>query len=142
MQTKPNRWSGTSTALPKKRVVIAAVPRPLVRVVEHILTGQEDVQIVSRSSQRDHLLAYASTLLPDLIVVHSRLMGTQVCETIAELKRRSPKSKLILVVCPLEGLSDAVRDCGADADLEEDALVGSLPPLVRRILNESRRGAS
>jgi len=38
--------------------------------------------------------------------------------------------------------SDAVRDSGADAGLEEDALVGSLPPLVRRILSESRRGAS
>ena len=120
------------------RVVIAAAPRPLVRVVEHLLSGQEDV---SRSSQKDHLLTYASTLLPDLIVVNSRLMGREVRETIAEIKRLSPKSKLILV-CPFAEFSDAVRDCGADADLEEDALVGSLPPLVRRILSESQRDAS
>ena len=123
------------------RVVIAAAPRPLVRVVEHLLSGQEDVQIVSRSSQKDHLLTYASTLLPDLIVVNSRLMGREVRQTIAEIKRLSPKSKLILV-CPFAELSDAVRDCGADADLEEDALVGSLPPLVRRILSESQQDAS
>jgi DNA-binding NarL/FixJ family response regulator len=141
MQTKPNRWIRERTALRKIRVVIAAGPRPLVRAVEHLLTGQEDVQIVSRSSQLQHLLMYASALQPDLIVAHSRLMGTEVCQTIAEIRRRSPGCKLILVACPFED-PQTVADCGADADLEEDALVASLPPLVRKVLSRSKQDAS
>jgi hypothetical protein len=55
--------------------------------------------------------------------------------------RFSPVQGAVLrLISPIR--SDAVRNSGADADWEEDALVGSLPPLVRRILNESRRGAS
>ncbi|PYV07811.1 MAG: hypothetical protein DMG07_27535 [Acidobacteria bacterium] len=56
------------------------------------------------------------------------------------VKRFYRFSPVLRLISPIS--SDAVRDSGADADLEEDALVGSLPPLVRRILSESRRGAS
>lgn len=119
----------------KFKVVIAASPRPLVRVIEHLLSSHQELQIVSRSSRLSHLLTYACYLLPELIIVNTRLMGREIDQTIAEIKRLSPKSKLILI-CPFKELSQTVRRSGADADLQEDALVTGLSPLVRKVIPE------
>lgn len=119
----------------KVKVVLGVRPRSLMHVVEYLLGSDEDLQIVFRSSQKKHLLTYAGNLLPELIVVSTRLMGKEVTETVAEIKRVSPKSRLILI-SPYKELHTEMRRCGADADLPEDSLVKSLPPLVRRMLQE------
>jgi hypothetical protein len=102
-------------------------------VIEHLLRSHEALQIVARSSDRKHLLAHSCSLSPELIVVNTRLTGRRIAETLAEIRRGSPRSKLILV-CPAEEYFPAVGPCGADADLNEEALVKRLPALVDRLL--------
>lgn len=46
------------------------------------------------------------------------------------MKRYSPGSKLILI-CPVKGLEQPARKCGADACLEEERLVGRLLRMAR-----------
>ncbi len=115
------------------RVVIGVSPRPLLRAVEHLLCTQESIRIVSRCSYKNHLLAHSCLQSPELIVVNARLLGRRLCESIAEIRRRSPQSRLILV-CPIKEFSSAVGNCGADGGIDEEALVRDLPRLVRKVL--------
>ena len=121
------------------RVVIGLSPRSLLRAVEHLLCAQKTLRIVSRSSRRYHLLGYSCHQSPELIVVNVRLLGRRVSETIAEIRRLSPQSKLILVR-PIKDFSRAVDRCGADGGIDEEALVRGLPRLVRHVLRRSKEG--
>ena len=123
----------------KVRVVVGLSPRSLLRAVEHLLCAQKSLRIISRSSRRYHLLVHSCQQSPELIVVNVRLLGRRVSETIAEIRRLSPQSKLILV-CPIKEFSRAIDRCGADGGIDEEALVRGLPRLVRHVLRMPREG--
>jgi len=74
---------------------------------------------------------------PDLIVVNVRPLRTRICRVVTAMKRHSPGSKLILI-CPVKGLEQPARKCGADACLEEERLVGRLLRMVRELSEKDR----
>jgi two-component SAPR family response regulator len=118
--------------LRKLKVAVGVSPRPLLRVIEHLLCSERSLEIVSRCSSRNHLLSHSCRLSPELIVVNTRLLGRRVSETLAEMRRISPGSRLILID-PFKGFTAQTRACGADGHLYEEVLVKTLPKVVRRL---------
>ena len=118
----------------KIRVIVAVQPRSLLRVIEHLLGGQPELRIVARLSGNNRLSLTASAMLPELIIANARFLGRECRKAIPEIKRASPGSKLILLLCPFEGFARETRDCGADAYLEEEAIVRRLLPALGKLL--------
>jgi hypothetical protein len=114
------------------KVVIGVSPRSLLRAVEHLLGSEKSLQIVSRSTRKSHLLAHSCGLSPEVIVVNTHLLGRQVAESIAQIRRRSPGSWVILAF-PFKEFSRTVGNCGADGGLSEEDLVFGLPRMIRRL---------
>lgn len=113
-------------------VLIAVEPPSLTRLLEHLLHGHPGLRVVGRAASRD-ALAVASRLAPHVIIANTRPHWMERGLLLADLKRSSPTSTLILLtqapgerVTPLEG---------ADACLPEDAVVRRLLPLIRRLLD-------
>lgn len=117
----------------KVTVVVGITPQPLLRVVEHLFGEHPEIRIVARPTDAGRIKRQAGLHAPDLIVVHQRLLGKVAHETIADLKRSSPGSKLILI------RSDQAwggRRYGADANLAEEAIVRRLLTTVERLAEE------
>jgi hypothetical protein len=64
-------------------------------------------------------------------------LGRRLSENVAEIRRRCPQSRLILV-CPIKDFSHAVGNCGADGGIDEEGLVKGLPRLVRKVLRKPK----
>lgn len=122
----------------KVTVLVGAMPAALLRVVEHLLHEQPEIQIVARPRQAGSVARYASRIFPDLIIVHQKLFGKAAHETIVRIKSLSPDSKLI-VIRP-DGARGG-RRCGADVYLDKEAIVRRLLPIVRRLAEINRVGA-
>jgi DNA-binding NarL/FixJ family response regulator len=120
-------------------VLVGVMPPPLLRVVEYLFRKHPDIQIVARPRQARNIARHACRYLPDMIVINQRLLGKEALETIAQIKRCSPGSKLILI------RSDDVRGgrrYGADAYLAEEAIVRRLLVVVQRLAEERKVGIS
>ncbi len=116
----------------KVTVLVAVKPTSMGRVIVHLFRSRPDLQIVEHRSAAGTLARHAGRVLPDLIVANTRSLGKARWETVAQVKRFSPNSKLI-VLCPLGGFEQKARESGADAYLEEEALVRGLLDTVRKL---------
>ena len=116
------------------RVLVVVRTRPLMRVIDYLFCNEPELRIVARSNNGDRLVQYAACLRPELIIAHARLLGKTASETVAEIKRSSPVSKVILIYSSQKSPYE-LCGCGADACLREEALVQQLPSLVRKLLS-------
>jgi DNA-binding NarL/FixJ family response regulator len=91
-----------------------------------------EFEVVGTVSDLGSLGRQAEALLPDLIVVDVKPVGTGIDRLVASIKQSSPLSKLILS-CPIEDLSRAARKCGADAYLNDEKLTGQLVRTARTL---------
>ena len=114
------------------KVLVAVKPAAMARVIEHLFRGQPQLEVLEYRSAGSHLAEHAETANVELIVASTRLLGRSRWETLAAVKRSSPGSKLI-VICPLGGFTKEARESGADACLEEEAVVSGLLDTVRRL---------
>jgi DNA-binding NarL/FixJ family response regulator len=114
------------------RVLVVVKTRPLMRVIEYLLCTQPNLRVVARSSNGGRLAKYAACLKPELIVAQARVFDTQTAKAVAEVKRSSPDSKLILI-CSFQRSPRQLRKSGADACLLEEALVRQLISVVRKL---------
>lgn len=120
----------------KVRVLVAVRPPALLRVIEHLLSNCPEIEVVASRSKGRRLAQATAAVLPELVVANGRLLGKEACQTIAEIKRSSPGSKLILI-SSVEGFAGAARRCGADACLDEEALVRRLLLTVRKLISQT-----
>ena len=120
------------------RVLVVVRTRPLMRVIDYLFCNEPELRIVARSNNGNRLVQYAACLRPELIVAHERLLGKTASEAVAEIKRSSPASKLILICSSQKSPYELCR-CGADACLREEALVQQLPSVVRKLLSTGDR---
>ena len=111
------------------------------RVIEHLFCNQPNLRVVARSSNGGRLARYAACLKPEVIVAHARLYGSQTAKAVAEVKRSSPASKLILI-CSFQRSPSQLRKSGADACLLEEALVRQLIPVVQKLVPPGDRAFS
>lgn len=123
------------TKLRHMSVLISLRPPVLLQVVEGLLRRSSTFQAFERSGATE-LVARARRLRPALIVASFELSGKFSLQTIRELKRVSPGSRLLLLGF-LEGLGEGIRENGADGYLEVGALTGQLVPTVRRLVRRA-----
>ncbi|MBK5257129.1 MAG: hypothetical protein JJE39_13950 [Vicinamibacteria bacterium] len=110
--------------------VLIAVERPSFhRLLEHVVQGGPGLRLVGGSSRRVSPVHQAARLAPNVIIVSTRLQGREPGNVLADFKRSSPASTLILLTHP-QGEPLAPR--GADACLPEDAIVTRLLPMIRK----------
>jgi len=118
--------------LRETRVLVVVKTRPLMRVIEYLLCNQPNLRVVARSDNGGRLAEYAACLKPELIVAHHRVFDAQTAKVVAEVKRSSPASKVILI-CSFQRPPRQLRKSGADACLLEEALVQQLISVVRKL---------
>ena len=112
------------------RILVAVKSEGLSRVIFHLLSTLQEVDVVCSVADPSRLVHYAERVLPHLIIANACCVNS--AEAIAELKTASPGVKLILTLwedanCEVNNLR------GADASLSESALVDQLVPTVRRL---------
>lgn len=125
------------------RVLIAVHPPSLERLLEHLLAGQPELRVVGGSARSAHRppgspAAKAARLAPDLIIANTRLLGREPGDVVADLKRSSPASTLILLT---HGLAEPAPHPEADACLPEEAVVRRLLPTIREALDRPQERA-
>src|SRR3990172_8821544 len=80
------------------RVLIAVQSPSFERLIEHLLHGHPGLRVVGGSSRRHFGPAdKAARLVPDVIIASTRLHGREHGDVLADLKRSSPASTLILL---------------------------------------------
>jgi hypothetical protein len=116
------------------RILIAVEPEPFVRLIEHVLQGHPGLQVVGRSPKSDSLAIRAGRLAPDVIIANTRLHRRKD-HVLADLKRSSPGSRLILLTHDLDPLATGPEGPEAEyACLPEDAIVRRLLPVIRTLV--------
>lgn len=116
-------------------VLIAVQPPSFQRLLEHVLHGHPGLRVIGASSTRDSASDKAARLAPDVIIASTRLHGREHGDVVADLKRSSPSSTLILLT---HALAEMVPHEGADASLPEDAVVRQLLPVIRKVAQKVR----
>ena len=122
----------------RKVSILVVSPPALFQIIEYLLRGRPEFEVVGRLSGLRNMGQQASRLCPELIVANVKPVSTAVCQVVAAIKRSSPLSKLILI-CPARDLVTSARRCGADACLEQEELVQRL---LRTAWALSERGKS
>jgi len=121
-----------------RKITVLLVGSPaLSRIMEHLLGGRSEFEVVGTVSNLGNLRPHAERLLPELIVANLKPLSARICRVVASIKQASPLSKLILI-CPIEGLAPAARKCGADACLQDEELTGQLLRTARTLAERSR----
>lgn len=115
----------------KVRILVVSSPS-LARVIGHLFRGRAEFEIIGTFNGLGDLEQRAGRLVPDLIVANVKPVSLGIRKAIASIKLSSPLSKLILI-CPLEDLSRAARQSGADAYLKDEKLAGHLLRMARTL---------
>jgi hypothetical protein len=112
--------------VPKVRILFVG-SSALANVVRHLFHGRPEFEVVGVLPGVKNLAQSLPGSLPELIVASVKPVETGVCSAVLAIKESSPSSKLILI-SPLTDLTGDARRCGADACLDQEALVHRLVP--------------
>lgn len=123
-----------------RTITILVIGSPsLSRIVEHLVSGRSEYEVVGTVSGLGSLERQAGRLLPELIVANVKPVSIGIPRAVASIRQSSPLSKLI-VICPVEDLARAARKSGADAYLQDEKLGSHLLRTVRALSDRPRRG--
>ena len=115
----------------KVRILIAVQPISLFNVMKHVLTLAPEVELVSSPDDKDSLTQQAKRLQPDLVITNARKLGEGAHEVLADTRRVSPHSRIILTY--FDTRIAAENDRAVDEYLEEELIVKRLVAAVRRL---------
>lgn len=122
-----------------RKITILLLSSPAMsKVIEHLLRGKPDFEVVGSIGGLKSLGQHAGQVLPEVIVADVKPVSAGVCRTAASIKQASPASKLILI-CPVLDFARGARKCGADACLNDEKLVCRLLPVARALAHCKRR---
>jgi len=125
----------------KVKVLVVVNSAALSQVIQSLFCGRPEFEVVRGPSGLRNLKQQAGRLLPELIVANLKPVQTGVCRVVTSIKQSSPLSKLILI-CPVKELARGARQCGADACVEEEKLIGRLLPAARALSDHRGPAAS
>ncbi len=123
----------------KIKVLVVVSSAALSQVIQSLFCGRPEFEVVTGPNGLRNLKQQTGRILPELIVANVRPVRTGVCEVVASLKQYSPHSKLILI-CPVKELARGARQCGADACVEEEKLIGRLLPVASALTDRRGQG--
>jgi two-component system response regulator DesR len=104
-----------------------------------LLSGQSDIQVVATLPMDADLVARAVGLAPDVIVIDTELMVSQVLPTAEELRARVPSGALLVLCDPTKrGMLPPRRHGGDVSFLLKDASPTYLADSVRRLAEGER----
>src|SRR5258708_2676908 len=96
------------------KVLIAVKSEAFARVIQHTLHGQAGISGIDFADSERGLIDQAQRLRPGLIILNSRLLGTDSGDALTQLKLTNPQSKLILA-CNSEEFSRPIDSDKVDA---------------------------
>lgn len=119
----------------KSRLLIAE-DHTLLRVGLRALLAQEsDLEVAGEAGNGRDALRLVSSLAPDLVLMDLTMPGTNGIEAIAEIKRRSPEVKiLVLTLHKTEEYIHQSLKAGADGYILKDASHDELRIAIRSVL--------
>ena len=119
------------------RVLVAVKPVGLSQVVKHLLAPAPEIQVITSPNAALSLEHQVQRLQPDLVITNARHLGEQAPDVLADAKRLSPRSKIILTDFDAR-LSGLAHISDVDAYLEEESLVKRLLSATRRLAAQGR----
>jgi DNA-binding NarL/FixJ family response regulator len=131
-------------AMPEEdaRITILAVDdHTLVREgLREILETQEDMSVVGEAADSDTAVALAERMRPDIILLDIEIPGADVADTIRELRKRSPQSRVIILsMYESPELVQAALDAGVHGYLLKSIHWQELAVAIRAIRSERDR---
>jgi two-component system response regulator DesR len=104
-----------------------------------LLDAEPDIDVVELIAADDDVVRQAARLLPDVVVVDTELMVTQVLPTATELHKRVPKAALLVLCDPdKRGMLPPRRRGGDISFLLKDVSGTFLADSVRRLVKGER----
>jgi len=120
-----------------KRRILIVEDHTLLRAGLRALLAQEpDIEIAGEADNGRDAIRLISTLAPDLVLMDLTMPGTNGIEVIAEIKRRNPDIKiLVLTLHRAEEYIHQSLKAGADGYILKDASHDELRIAIRSVLN-------
>jgi two-component system response regulator NreC len=120
-----------------KRRILIVEDHTLLRVgLRALLTQEPDVEIAGEADNGRDAIRLISALAPDLVLMDLTMPGTNGIEAIAEIKRRNPETKiLVLTLHRAEEYIHQSLKAGADGYILKDASHDELRVAIRSVLN-------
>ena len=120
-----------------KRRILIVEDHTLLRAGLRALLAQEpDIEIAGEADNGRDAICLISTLAPDLVLMDLSMPGTNGIEAIAEIKRRNPDIKiLVLTLHRAEEYIHQSLKAGADGYILKDATHDELRIAIRSVLN-------
>ena len=120
-----------------KRRILIVEDHTLLRAGLRALLAQEpDIEIAGEADNGRDAICLISTLAPDLVLMDLSMPGTNGIEAIAEIKRRNPDIKILVLTLHRaeEYIHQSLR-AGADGYILKDATHDELRIAIRSVLN-------
>jgi len=115
--------------------VLLADGHPIFRAgVKSVLAGARDVTVAGEASSAEEILAQASRLAPDLVVMEPRVPGEDGLATIRELARQRPRARLLILSArPEDRFAVSCLEHGADGYVVKDVAPRQLLAAIRQL---------
>lgn len=134
---KPAEWiKGREANLRCIEILVALKRESLVRVIEHLVDNDPDMDVTRYANSREHLGQYILKTRPDIVIVDSHFLGAGLAVSVKE--RQFPK---VILVCGFDEPWGAVTVRGIDAYVMDENLVEKLPATIRSLSLKARSGA-
>src|ERR1700749_1313260 len=105
-----------------------------------LLSFEGDIEVVAQVGRGDEVLKAAEATKPDVAVLDIEMPGMDGLTAAAELKRRSPDIKIvILTTFGRPGFLRRAMESGVSAFLVKDSPADKLTQTIRRVLAGERR---
>lgn len=121
----------------EKRRVLIVEDHTLLRVGLRALLAQDpDIEIVGEAGNGRDAIRLVTSLSPHLVLMDLTMPGTNGIEAIAEIKRRSPQARVLVLTLHRadEYIHESLK-AGADGYLLKDASHDELRVAIRSVLN-------
>ena len=116
------------------RVVLVDDEEPVRAILGITLGMSRDFRVVGEAANGHDAITVVDEQHPDAVVLDLLMPGSGGMETIPELRRCSPETKIVVFSSLSEGeAADQAVACGADAYIEKTRVMSLLPDTIHRL---------
>lgn len=116
------------------RILLADDHKMFREGVRSLLEARSDMTVVAEAGTGEEALAHAGEHSPDVVLLDVSMPGRGGLETVAELKRRNPRVRiLMLTVHPEDRFAVRCLKGGADGYLTKDNATDELVTAIRKV---------
>ncbi|HVF74668.1 MAG TPA: response regulator transcription factor [Acidimicrobiales bacterium] len=116
------------------RVVLVDDEEPVRAILGITLGMSNDFRVVGEAANGRDAITVVDEQHPDAVVLDLMMPSTGGMETIPELRRCSPETKIVVFSALSEGeAADQAVACGADAYIQKARVMSLLPDTIHRL---------